>query len=159
MSIANEPLDTERVYRLATREYMARGNDGDTSLLARSEGREAEEVVSEENGMLINMILRQYFMSVKILGKWARWSPSLGRHWGGVHEGLHVDGRVKAVGKGRGGSISGGKGGGSVWRGGWWIRIRRMRGTIIISTGIGRSRVWRGSRRRGRGRLGLLGSL
>ncbi|KAL9001971.1 MAG: hypothetical protein Q9180_009995, partial [Flavoplaca navasiana] len=30
-----------------------------------------------------------YFMSLKVLGRWRRWSKSLGRHWGSVQEKLH----------------------------------------------------------------------
>ena len=96
--INNSPLDVERRYTVATRAYIAHGKDGFTSLLAESEGGTAEEVVSEENGILISMMLRQYFMSLKVLGKWARWSPSLHRHWGGIHQQLHVDERVKKPG-------------------------------------------------------------
>ena len=92
--IHGEPLELERAYTVATRGYMGRGKDGYSSLLVRSEGGEAEEVVSEENGILISMVLRQYFMSLKVLGKWARWSPSLHRHWGGVHDRLHAGGKV-----------------------------------------------------------------
>jgi hypothetical protein len=92
--IGNEPLDLEKEYTMATRGYMGRGKDGYTSLLIESEGGTAEEVVSEENGILLSMVLRQYFMSLKVLGKWARWSPSLHRHWGHVHNGLHDGGKV-----------------------------------------------------------------
>lgn len=90
--IHGEPLDHDKSYTLATRGYMGRGKDGYDSLLVRSEGGEAEEIVSEENGILISMVLRQYFMSLKVLGKWARWSSSLHRHWGGVHDRLHAGG-------------------------------------------------------------------
>lgn len=96
--INGKTLSLVREYTVATRGYMGRGKDGYSSLLCQSEGGSAEEVVSEENGILISMILRQYFMSLKVLGKWVRWSPSLGRHWGKVHEGLHVNGKVKAPG-------------------------------------------------------------
>ncbi|KAI4125051.1 MAG: hypothetical protein LQ338_004491 [Usnochroma carphineum] len=89
VEIAGKPLDDERQYTVATRGYMGRGKDGFASLLVRSEGGEAEEVVSEENGVLISMVLRQYFMSLKVLRRWRRWGESLGRHWGGVHEKLH----------------------------------------------------------------------
>ena len=84
--IGGDPLDLERSYVLATRGYMGRGKDGYDSLLVKSEGGEAEEIVSEENGILISMILRQYFMSLKVLGRWRRWGTSLHRHWAGVHE-------------------------------------------------------------------------
>ena len=98
VEVANAPLDEEHSYTMATRGYMGRGKDGFTSLLVRSEGGEAEELVSEENGILISMILRQYFMSLKVLRRWRRWGESLGRHWGGVHEKLHgKEGSVDVV--------------------------------------------------------------
>ncbi|KAK2757547.1 hypothetical protein FQN54_004516 [Arachnomyces sp. PD_36] len=84
--IDDEAIDPERKYTLATRGYMARAKDGFTSLLVESEGGKAEEIVSEENGVLISTILRQYFLNLKIMGKWHRWSKSLNRHWGAVHE-------------------------------------------------------------------------
>ncbi|KAI1622919.1 5'-nucleotidase [Exophiala viscosa] len=83
------PLDLERKYVVVTRGYMGRGKDGFDSLLVESEGGQAEEIVSEENGILISMLLRQYFMSLKIVGKWKHWGKSLSRHWDGVHEDLH----------------------------------------------------------------------
>ena len=94
VKIHNEDLDLDGDYTMATRGYMTRGKDGYSSLRVVSDGGMAEEVVTEENGILLSMILRQYFMSLKILGKWTRWSPSLHRHWGIVHERLHKDGRV-----------------------------------------------------------------
>ena len=94
VKIHNEDLDLDRDYSMATRGYMTRGKDGYSSLRVVSDGGVAEEVVSEENGILLSMILRQYFMSLKILGKWARWSPGLHRHWGIVHDSLHKGGRV-----------------------------------------------------------------
>jgi len=54
-----------------------RPTDGYTSLLIEEEGGVAQEIVSEENGVLISTILRQYFMSLKVLGKWKRWGKSL----------------------------------------------------------------------------------
>ena len=93
--IYHERLDEEKMYVLATRGYMGRGKDGFTSLLVRSEGGNAEEIVSEENGILISMMLRQYFMSLKVMGKWRRWGPSLHRHWDSVHRDLHSDGKVR----------------------------------------------------------------
>jgi hypothetical protein len=76
VTVAEEPIDDERVYVLATRGYMGRGKDGYTSLLIEEEGGTAVEVVSEENGVLISTILRQYFMSLKVLGKWKRWGKT-----------------------------------------------------------------------------------
>lgn len=87
--IGDEPLDLERKYIVVTRGYMGRGKDGFDSLLVQSEGGEAEEIVSEENGILISMMLRQYFMSLKILGKWKHWGKSLSRHWNAIHDDLH----------------------------------------------------------------------
>ncbi|KAJ5321644.1 5'-Nucleotidase/apyrase [Penicillium brevicompactum] len=93
--VGGQPLDLERDYVVATRGYMARGKDGFTSLLIEAEGGEVEELVSEENGVLISTILRQYFLSLKVLGKWNRWSASLRRHWGTVHRNLHGEGWLK----------------------------------------------------------------
>ncbi|OKL61178.1 hypothetical protein UA08_03253 [Talaromyces atroroseus] len=90
VKVDGQPLDYEKYYTLATRGYMGRGKDGYTSLLVQSEGGEIEELVSEENGMLISAIIRQYFMSLKIMGKWRRMSPSLHKHWDGVHSRLHA---------------------------------------------------------------------
>jgi 5'-nucleotidase len=89
VKIGDAPLDLEKVYVLVTRGYMARGKDGFDSLLVKSEGGQAEEIVSEENGILISMMLRQYFLSLKILGKWKMWGKGMARHWKGVHETLH----------------------------------------------------------------------
>lgn len=75
--IGGDALDEERDFVLATRGYMGRGKDGYTSLLIEEEGGLAREIVSEENGVLISTILRQYFMSLKVLGKWKRWGKSL----------------------------------------------------------------------------------
>lgn len=57
--------------------------------MLEGEGGKAQTLVSEENGMLISMILRQYFMSLKVLGRWKNWGSSLGRHWTGVQGSLH----------------------------------------------------------------------
>ena len=84
------PIEEGRKYTLATRAYMAHGKDGFDSLLAKSEGGHAEEVVSEENGMIMSTILRQYFLSLKIVGRWRRMT-SLHKHWDEVHSKLHQD--------------------------------------------------------------------
>lgn len=119
-TINDSPLTLERSYTVATRGYIAHGKDGFHSLLAESAGGSAEEVVCEENGILISMMLRQYFMSLKVLGKWARWSPSLHRHWGGIHRELHADDKVRKPGSatanagmkhGRNGSVKLGRNG------------------------------------------------
>ncbi|KPI40539.1 Mannosylglucosyl-3-phosphoglycerate phosphatase [Cyphellophora attinorum] len=88
-NVGDAPIDHHQKYTLVTRGYMGRGKDGFGSLLVQSEGGEAEEIVHEENGILISMLMRQYFMSLKILGQWKHWSKSLNRHWNGVHKDLH----------------------------------------------------------------------
>ncbi|KAH8670125.1 5'-nucleotidase [Tricladium varicosporioides] len=88
VKIGGTPLNYEKIYVLVTRGYMARGKDGFTSLLVKSEGGEAEEVVSEENGMLISMMLRQYFMSLKVMGQWKMWGEGIDRHWRGVQKSM-----------------------------------------------------------------------
>lgn len=93
--IGGKPIDLNKKYVLATRGYMGRGKDGFSSLLVKSEGGEVEEIVCEENGVMISTILRQYFMSLKVLGRWQNWSVSLNRHWGTVHQNLHGDGWLK----------------------------------------------------------------
>ncbi len=95
VKVNGENLDVERKYVLATRGYMARGKDGFGSLLAKSEGGKAEEVVSEENGVLISTILRQYFLSLKVVGTWSKKNPNLSRHWGSVQKGLKEHGTIK----------------------------------------------------------------
>ncbi|KAI1394458.1 Metallo-dependent phosphatase [Hypoxylon trugodes] len=80
-TIGGQPIDMTRKYVLVTRGYMARGKDGYDSLLIESEGGKAEEIVSEENGILISMMLRQYFMSLRVMGQWKYWGNNMGRHW------------------------------------------------------------------------------
>ena len=79
---------TFRFFFLKKLTLRAHHLDGYTSLLIQEEGGTATDLVSEENGVLISTILRQYFMSVKVLGRWKMWGPSLGRHWGTVHQEL-----------------------------------------------------------------------
>lgn len=95
VKVGGKPIELERYYVMATRGYMSRGKDGYVSLLVKSAGGEVEELISEENGILISTILRQYFLSLKVLGKWHRWSASLHRHWDGVHGKLHGNGWLK----------------------------------------------------------------
>ncbi|KAK8073255.1 hypothetical protein PG994_004154 [Apiospora phragmitis] len=83
-TIGGAPIDMERKYVLVTRGYMGRGKDGYDSLLIESEGGECEEVVSEENGILISMMLRQYFLSLRVMGKWKNWGNAINRHWDNV---------------------------------------------------------------------------
>lgn len=80
-TIGGGPIDMAKKYKLVTRGYMGRGKDGFDSLLVESEGGVAEEIVSEENGILISMMLRQYFMSLKVMGQWKYWGKNMGLHW------------------------------------------------------------------------------
>lgn len=93
-----KPIDYSRMYTLATRGYMGRGKDGFTSLLVKSEGGQVEEIVDEESGVLISTILRQYFLSLRVMGRWQRWSSSMALHWDTVHRGLHSSNRIKPPG-------------------------------------------------------------
>jgi hypothetical protein len=95
--VGGRSIEFDRSYVLATRGYMARGKDGFASLLVQSAGGEVEEIVDEENGVMISTILRQYFLSLRILGKWQRWSKSLSRHWAQVHQNLHCEGWLKSA--------------------------------------------------------------
>lgn len=83
-TIADEPIDLDRKYVLVTRGYMARGKDGYDSLLIESEGGLAEEMVSEENGILISMMLRQYFMSLRVMGQWKNWGNAMDSYWNAI---------------------------------------------------------------------------
>jgi 5'-nucleotidase len=63
---------------------MGRGKDGFDSLLVIPEGGKCPEIVSEENGVLISTIIRQFFMSLKVMGRWKQFGPSMVKHWDGV---------------------------------------------------------------------------
>ncbi|KAK3673292.1 hypothetical protein LTR78_006837 [Recurvomyces mirabilis] len=89
VKINGEVVQLEKEYTMARTEYMVRGKDGFTSLLLEYHGGVAKSVVGDETGMLISMLLRQYFMSLKILGRWKNWSAPMGRHWANVHEDFH----------------------------------------------------------------------
>ena len=70
VNIGGEKLRLEGRYSIATRGYMARGKDGFESLNVVN--KDVEEVVNEEHGVLISMIIRQYFLSLKIISRWKR---------------------------------------------------------------------------------------
>ncbi|CAL3969556.1 unnamed protein product [Diplocarpon coronariae] len=89
VKVGGTPLDLDKLYVLVTRGYMGRGKDGFDSLLVKSEGGQAEEIVSEENGILISMMIRQYFMSLKIMGKWKMWGKGMTKHWEGIQQSMH----------------------------------------------------------------------
>ena len=98
LKIGGKSIDrsSTKLYSLATRGYMARGKDGFDSLLCASEGGIAEEIVPEESGMLISTIIRQYFMSLKVFGKW-RCGKSVERHWGSVNKNLHEGNKIRGA--------------------------------------------------------------
>ncbi|KXT15712.1 hypothetical protein AC579_124 [Pseudocercospora musae] len=89
IKIGGRPVDMDKEYTLATRDYMVRGKDGFTSLMLEGEGGSARSIVSEENGMLLSMMLRQYFMSLRVLGKWKLFGQGMSGHWGKMHGSLH----------------------------------------------------------------------
>jgi 5'-nucleotidase len=100
VEIAGAPVDLERDYTLCTREYMVRGKDGFTSLLIEEHGGVAKSIIDEENGLLISTILRQYFLSLKVMGRWGKGGGSvMGKHWGGVQKDLHAVHPVKEASK------------------------------------------------------------
>ncbi|KAL2810018.1 Metallo-dependent phosphatase-like protein [Aspergillus granulosus] len=93
--IGERSIDFEQSYTLATRGYMARGKDGFASLLIKSEGGEVEEIVDEESGVLISTLMRQYFLSLKVMGKWQHWGQSMTRHWADVQKNFQNQGFLK----------------------------------------------------------------
>ena len=106
VDIGDDELDEQREYVVATRGYMGRGKDGFDSLKVKSEGGDAEEIVSEENGVLISVMLRQYFMTLKVLGIWCRWDSARHSGWDGVHDGRNQNGSIKQLRKyGRNGNV------------------------------------------------------
>lgn len=66
--IGTEDVVPDRKYTLATRSYMHNGKDGFEALSAEAG---AEVVVDEENGVIISSILRQYFLALKVVGRWS----------------------------------------------------------------------------------------
>jgi 5'-nucleotidase len=100
VEIAGAPVDLEKEYTLCTREYMVRGKDGFTSLLIEEHGGVAKSIVDEENGLLISTILRQYFLSLRVMGRWGiQGGSEMGKHWDGVQKGLHAVHPVKEASK------------------------------------------------------------
>ncbi|KAL5344078.1 hypothetical protein BJX70DRAFT_385280 [Aspergillus crustosus] len=93
--VGGEPIDFEQSYTLATRGYMARGKDGFSSLLVESEGGEVEELVDEESGTLISTLMRQYFLSLKVTGRWQHLGKSMTRHWAEVQKNMKDHGFLK----------------------------------------------------------------
>ncbi|KAL4880622.1 hypothetical protein BJY04DRAFT_208026 [Aspergillus karnatakaensis] len=93
--VGGEPINFEQSYTLATRGYMARGKDGFSSLLVESEGGTVEELVDEESGTLISTLMRQYFLSLKVMGRWQHLGKSMTRHWADVQRNMKNSGFLK----------------------------------------------------------------
>ncbi|KAL4808064.1 hypothetical protein BDV18DRAFT_151277 [Aspergillus unguis] len=93
--VGGEPIDFEKSYTLATRGYMARGKDGFSSLLVESEGGVVEEIIDEESGTLISTLLRQYFLSLKVMGRWQHLGKNMTRHWESVQKNMQSRGFLK----------------------------------------------------------------
>lgn len=87
--LGGKAIELEKEYTVVTRDYMARGKDGFSSLMTEPEGGTAKELVSEENGILLSMLLRQYFMSLRVLRRWRLWSTNMNSHWNGVKKSVH----------------------------------------------------------------------
>ena len=68
--VQGEELDLGKKYTVATRGYMGRGKDGFESLNVNND--DVEELIDEEHGILILTIIRQYFLSLKIMSTWKR---------------------------------------------------------------------------------------
>jgi len=56
-----QDIDLNEMYTVATREYMARGKDGYTSLLT------GEFIVDNENGLIISTLLRRFFRGLGVI--------------------------------------------------------------------------------------------
>lgn len=69
---------------------MANGKDG-FNALSPEEG--AEVLVDDENGVLISMMLRQYFLSLKVIGKWSR-GGTIRDFFGGLKKDMQAKGEV-----------------------------------------------------------------
>ncbi|KAF2227512.1 5'-nucleotidase-like protein [Elsinoe ampelina] len=96
VSIGGQPLDHERDYKLVTRAYTVAGGDGFECLKLTEKGGPSTYLIDEENGHLTSTLLRQYFMSLKVLGKWKNWPTQLDAHWGKVNGDLHKSQPVRA---------------------------------------------------------------
>ena len=70
VNIGGEKLDMRRRYTIATRGYMARGKDGFKSLNVKNS--DVDEIINEEHGVLLSIMIRQYFLSLKIVSIWKR---------------------------------------------------------------------------------------
>jgi 5'-nucleotidase len=88
--IGTEDVNPDKKYSVATRGYMARGKDG-YGALSSEEG--AEDVIDDENGILISMILHQYFLSLKVVGKWSC-GGAFRKFFGGLKRSMSAKGEL-----------------------------------------------------------------
>lgn len=83
VNVGGEKLRMDRRYTMATRGYMARGKDGFESLNIKNE--DVEEIIDEEHGVLISLIIRQYFLSLKVISTWRK-AACLSSLFKGLHK-------------------------------------------------------------------------
>ena len=102
--IGGSKIDLEKKYTVACRARMAFGQgmfhpsmqltilihvriDGFETLCMENSGGTAEEVVPDEYGLLISMILRQYFMSLQVLSGLSTfsWGTGMASTWGQIN--------------------------------------------------------------------------
>ncbi|QIW97667.1 hypothetical protein AMS68_003185 [Peltaster fructicola] len=89
IKVAGRPVELDKEYTLATRDFMCAGKDGYHMLMDTSHGGKVRVTVPEESGLMLSMLVRQYFMSLKVLGQWRHWSKSMSRHWRVIQDDLH----------------------------------------------------------------------
>jgi len=64
VTIGGEKIEYNKMYTMTTRDYMQRGKEGFEMMQG------CEVLVNNEAGLLISTMLRQYFLTLKILGSW-----------------------------------------------------------------------------------------
>ncbi|PNS15083.1 3-hydroxyisobutyryl-CoA hydrolase, mitochondrial [Sphaceloma murrayae] len=96
VKIGETVLDHQKDYKLVTRAYTVSGGDGFDCLKLKEKGGPSTYLIDEENGHLTSTLLRQYFMSLKVLGKWKNWPTQLDDHWSKVNSDLHKSQPVRA---------------------------------------------------------------
>ncbi|KAK9465755.1 Metallo-dependent phosphatase-like protein [Lipomyces arxii] len=66
VTVGGHPIDLQKMYSCATRGYMLHGRDGFSSLVVPPE----RQIVNDEEGLLLVQMLRMWFLSMKLFGKW-----------------------------------------------------------------------------------------
>ncbi|KAK9456784.1 Metallo-dependent phosphatase-like protein [Dipodascopsis uninucleata] len=66
VEINGRPLDVDKMYSCATRGYMMHGKDGFSSLKVSKD----RQIIDEEQGLLLVQMLRMWFLSLKLFGRW-----------------------------------------------------------------------------------------